>query len=267
MKKSDRPEDLTMSGGKMNRTGGALSPKQTQDMAEIAMSGPATDGSPGQLAALRREFAEEAEPIGTLPPPASLGGVVKTAVDAFKGKRSAVLLDKLAERLAFERSGTRLYQALLVKFDGDQPFAGGPTREQLVQIHNEEAQHFLMLKEAIEQLGGDPTAMTPCANLAGVESMGLVQVLTDPRTTLAEGLHAILIAEAADNEGWRLLVQLAHGAGHPNLAKLFERAMADEERHLVSVRSWVAEHARQVASVSGEQPKANGSNGAREARH
>lgn len=45
-----------------------------------------------------------------------------------------------------------------------------------------------MLSEAIVDMGGDPTAQTPCADVSAVAAMGLIQVLTDPRTTLAQGL-------------------------------------------------------------------------------
>ena len=65
------------------------------------------------------------------------------------------------------------------------------------QTHN----YFQLVCEAIEQLGGDPTAMTPCADLVGVQSMGLWQSVSDPRTTLAQCLNTMLVAELADHAG------------------------------------------------------------------
>jgi hypothetical protein len=61
--------------------------------------------------------------------------------------------------------------------------------------------HFELVRCTIEMMGCDPTAQTPCADLVGVETLGLVQVLTDPRTTVAQCMNAILTAELADNAG------------------------------------------------------------------
>ena len=63
------------------------------------------------------------------------------------------------------------------------------TIDDLETIRADEARHFRLIAEAIESLGGDPTSQTPSADLAGVESMGLVQVLNDPRTSIAQSLH------------------------------------------------------------------------------
>jgi hypothetical protein len=42
-------------------------------------------------------------------------GVAKTGMQKLTGKKPEVLIDKLGARLAFERTGTRLYDALLGK--------------------------------------------------------------------------------------------------------------------------------------------------------
>ena len=86
---------------------------------------------------------------------------------------------------------------------------------------------------------GDPTAQTPCANVTGVASMGIMQVVTDPRTTFAQSLNAVLIAELADNAGRELLISLAEQAGETDIAQKFQRAMAEEEEHLVTVKAWL----------------------------
>jgi hypothetical protein len=48
-----------------------------------------------------------------VPPPTSMKGMAKSALQALKGEKATVLIDKLAERLAFERTGTRLYETLI----------------------------------------------------------------------------------------------------------------------------------------------------------
>jgi hypothetical protein len=50
-----------------------------------------------------------------VPPPTSMKGMAKSALQALKGEKATVLIDKLAERLAFERTGTRPYETLIQK--------------------------------------------------------------------------------------------------------------------------------------------------------
>lgn len=225
----------------MNKTGIATSPRLAKAMEEGARDG-ISPGTPEAEAVtrLRLEYSQEAPPVGTMPPPASLKGAAKTAVDTIKGNKPLVLLDLLGERAAFERSGTRLYDALLVKLDAADPHPGGPTRAELERIRDEEIQHFQLVKEAIESLGGDPTVVTPSADVMGVAGMGWVQVLTDARTTLNECMKVILAAELVDNDGWLTLIDIAQGLGHDELAGGFRRALAQEEEHLALVRSWLS---------------------------
>jgi hypothetical protein len=171
-------------------------------------------------------------------------------------------MDKIGERLAFERGGTRLYDALLTKYtalaqsegdvlppasellseDGDASAAheGESPTETLQRIRGEELSHFLMLRDAMTSLGGDPTAQTPCADVTTTASIGLIQVVTDPRTTLAQCLNAMLTAELTDNAGWELLIQLADEAGLTELTGQFLAALGEEQQHLAIVKGWLA---------------------------
>ena len=153
----------------------------------------------------------------------------------------AVLLDKLSERLAFERMGTRLYDALINKCEILGESSPGPTLADLQQIRDEELRHFLLLKRAITELGGDPTVQSPCADVTGVASLGILQVLTDPRTSVTQCLQAILTAELTDNDGWQLLINLTDTLGHSDMAKEFQSALENEEEHLKNVRGWLTE--------------------------
>ena len=151
--------------------------------------------------------------MGSVSLPAGVKGKVQTAVKAVMGEQPTLFMDKLGERLAFERSGTRLYEALISKYDAFGSFAGGPNKADLEHICEEEYRHFMMLQAAIEQRGGDPTAVTPAANLSATASQGIPQVIVDPRTTLLQSLEAVLIAELFDNVCWETLVELAQQAG------------------------------------------------------
>jgi ferritin-like protein len=158
----------------------------------------------------------------------------------------AVLMDKLGERLVFERAGTRLYDALLVKCQADKS-AGVPVKD-VQHIREEEAVHFALVGAAIQSLGGDPTAQTPCADVTGVEGMGLMQVLNDPKTTMPQALHAILVAEMTDNAAWEELIELTSQVGNDDLVARFAKALEEEQEHLEKVQGWYREATMQQAT-------------------
>jgi hypothetical protein len=106
-------------------------------------------------------------------------------------------------------------------------------------IRDGELRHFALLTGALEALGADPTCQTPGADASAVMSIGLVQTLTDPRTTIAQGLEALLTAELVDNASWELLIQLTEQAGQDELAARFRAALDEEAEHLVKVRGWL----------------------------
>lgn len=233
----------------MNRTGVQMSPLDIKAMLEgIEHSRPSSGGGKEQIAAMRSSYIAEADPVGTVPIPSTMKGAVKAGLKKMAGDNPEVLLDKLGERLAFERTGTRLYDALLTKYDAAPDQLPAMKKERLLQFRDEEAKHFNWVAEAIEQLGADPTAQTPCADVSGVEALGLMQVLDDPRTTLAQCLNAILIAELADNAGWELLIQLTRDLGKDKIAAQFEKALAEEQVHLKHIKQWVEQSVRQQAS-------------------
>lgn len=224
-----------------NRTGLATSPLLARELAESTGAVPADPTLAAALAAARAELSREAPPVGTMPVPGNLKGAVKALGKALQGEQATVLLDKLGERLAFERTGVRLYEAVLAKLPASRLEKGSLTLHEVRRFRDEELRHLHLVRDALEKVGGDPTAMTPCADVAGVQAMGLVGVVTDPRTTLTECLGAILTAELADNDGWKLLIALAEAAGQEELAGRFAEALAEEDVHLASVRTWVAE--------------------------
>jgi hypothetical protein len=198
-------------------------------------------GDTSELAGMRSLYITEADALGSVPAPGTMKGVVKAGVSKLTGNEPTLLLDKLGERLAFERTGTRLYDALITKFEALQDGTTSMTLADLQQIREDEARHFSIVAGAIESMGGDPTAQTPCADLVGVESMGLMQVITDPRTTLAQSLHAILVAEMVDNSGWEMLIALAEENGQNGMVPDFSLALDEERMHLQKVQSWFEE--------------------------
>ena len=234
-------------GGRINRTGMSTS-SHADRMREVTdMTRPSK--SEEDMKDVHAAYAKDTHALGTVPPPTTLKGAAQAAKEMIKGNKATALIDKIAERLAFERTGVRFYDALLDKLDVGGSFDGGPQRDHLQTIRAEELAHAHMLIECLEEIGADPTAVTPSADLAGVEAQGLGSVLGDPRTTLGQGLHAVLVAELADNEGWTLLRSMAEELGQKDMARRFRQAEQDEERHLAWVRSWVTAHAEGEAEL------------------
>ena len=271
----------------MNKTGAASRPECAQAMAEaVQRFSPPSDIDTSAAEQVRLLYLAESQAVGSIPRPASFSGTLKTGVAQLMGERPELLMDKIGERLAFERSGVRIYDALIVKYQalsqegvelpnalqalqaqdetGDaaagaddaagalpptpalpalewpQSLGGEAAADTLRRIRAEELEHFHMLTDAMQQLGGDTTAQTPCADVIGTASAGIVQVVTDPRTTFAQSLNAILTIELTDNAGWELLIQLADKAGEAELSEWFANALAQEAQHLAIVRAWLA---------------------------
>lgn len=225
-----------------NRTGVATSKKMAEEMVEGTLQfPPSSTGTKLADDAVRIEYARKADDrgLGSVPPPTGLRAAAKAVFQKLKGNRPTLMLDKLGERLAFERTGVRLYEAMVSKHEAFGGFTGGPTREELVEILNDEHRHFSMLVEVVEGFGGDPTAVTPAADVAGTVAMGVIKVVTDPRTTLLQGLEAMLVAELADRDGWGVLVELSRELGGDEVVAQFVRAEQTEAQHLTRVRTWI----------------------------
>jgi len=220
-------------------TGVQMSPKDTKSLLEaVEQILPDVPGDSKAIKAERIVRNEEADRIGSVPVPGSAKGMLKTTFDMAMGKSPEILIDKLGERLAFERSGVRLYDAMIAKAKALEG-SDSDLIQVLKHIRDEEFEHMNLVREAIETLGADPTAITPCADVAGVKSMGVMQVLTDPRTNVAQGIGALLTIELEDNAAWELLIELAEAGGHPNIAKSFHKAKEQEDDHLVKIKTLV----------------------------
>lgn len=234
-----------------NRTGMLASPQSSEEMIRATELFPPTSvGTPEAASRVRALYVAHATTFGTMPPPESLAEASVAALQALKGNKAVVLMDKLANRLAFERTGSRLYEALTARIAGGPSWDGGPTADEVSAIYSEELRHFQLVKRYIEQLGGDPTLVSPSADVSAVASLGLIQVLGDPRIPLHYALHGILVAELTDTEGWATLIDIAATFGQDEMAEDFRRAHAVEEEHLTRVRDWI--HAAVIADANME---------------
>lgn len=220
-----------------NRTGMETAPDLAMVMAEGSVAaGPDPSGSEETANTERAVYVSQGFPVGSMP---DLPFADESKADD-EAMGMAVFMDKLSERLAFERTGTRLYDALINKCEalGE---SDRPSLAELQEIRDEEHRHFLLLSEAVTSLGGDPTVQSPCADVQAVASLGIMQVLNDPRTTVSQCLNALLTAELTDNAGWELLIDLAEELGHDDLSEPFTEALTNEQDHLLKVQTWLSE--------------------------
>lgn len=225
-----------------NRTGAQMSPKDTERQLDaLKHFPPDVPGNPSQLLNARREEATEAGRIGSVPIPGSAKGMLKSTFEKLLGKNPEVLINKLGERLAYERTGVRLYEATIAKAQSAEKVDQGLVTT-LQQIRNDEEEHFQLLVSALEKLGADPTAMTPDADVSGVIALGVMQVLTDPRTDIPQSLNALLTIELADNAAWELLIELSEQAHQKDIAANFKKALVQEERHLATIKGLLRDH-------------------------
>jgi rubrerythrin len=170
--------------------------------------------------------------------------IVKTAINGLSGRvRSlklgrvslATLIDQLGQRLEVEETGVLLYDEVLGRRDVDAALA-----QKLRHIRDEEAKHVKLVRQALRELGGDPREKTPSADAAAVESSGLLKEIQRVDAPLTHILHTLLTAELTDNAGWELLSVIARSAGYPAYAARFERALLEEQEHLIVVRDALA---------------------------
>jgi rubrerythrin len=233
-----------------NRTGIDMSPIDAKEMMALTkVTPPSSTGDEQAIAEMRSQYIREAEVIGSIPPPGTLKGMASTAMEKLTGKNPEAFIDKLGCRLAFERAGVRLYDALITKCAAS-PDASIVPIERLREFRNEELEHFKLVERAIRSIGADPTAQTPSADVDGMASIGLIQVLTDPRTSVAHCLEAILIAELADNDAWQLLIMLAEKMGMDDMARDFQHALREEDEHLAHIRQWFKQMVMEDAAVA-----------------
>lgn len=222
----------------MNKTGMQMSPVNGSAMLDAAQQFTPHQGSVQTLAEYRQRYVSEADPVGSVPLPGNLKGAARSGIKALQGERLHALIDKLGERLAFERGGTRLYDAVIAKCEIRTDELEAVDLETLRHFRDDEAAHVRLVAEAMEQVGADPTAQTPCADVVGVSAAGLMQVVLDPRTSVAQSLQALLTAELVDGEGWDLLISMVREQGFDDIADRFEHAAAQEAVHLEHIRDW-----------------------------
>ena len=232
-------ESFEASGIGQNRTGQNTSPALSKEMNEAVQIAPAEVADASPINDVRVQYISEADPLGSVPAATKAKGAAKGAPILAEGEGPQAFIDKLAERLAYERGGTRLYDAVIAKFTVYAGELKDVSLRDIVEIRDDEAKHAELLRDCLEQVGADPTAQTPGADLVGIATTGFLQAASDPRTTLAQTLQVTLAAELVDGASWQLLISMAEAIGQKDMADQFRGALDRENEHLDKVRTWL----------------------------
>jgi bacterioferritin (cytochrome b1) len=175
-------------------------------------------------------------------------------MDKLAKKNVSRVVDLLNERLAFERTGVRLYDTVLARLQVSSEPGFKALARQVQEQRDEEKEHEEWLEEQIRALGGTAHGLSEHAVLAQAESEGVERVIRRD-DSIPHDFHALLTAELADTAGWDLLVQIADEFGDSKAKKEFKKRLQEEEKHLLFVRKTLLELTRKdVSSPEVETP-------------
>lgn len=237
----------------VNKTGIDMSPLMSEDMMDTEGLYMGETHATGAREEMQQYYLMDSDTLGSVPLPGTVKGVVKSTMKMATGKHPETFINKLGERLAYERSGVRIYEQLIAKCEhgrvGNQDDFRLPV-ERIREFRDQEAEHFEMLIECMKQLGADPTAQTPDADASGVAASGLMKIIMDPRTSLSQSLEAMLTLELTDNAAWELLIKLADDMSLKEMVSKFEHAYEQEETHLREVRQWYEQSVRKQGIIT-----------------
>lgn len=141
------------------------------------------------------------------------------------------VIDLLSERLAYERSGVKLYDAILKKVRASKHTQLKKLASELTAHRDQEAAHAEWCEDQIRALGGDPDAKTEGALLVETEAQGIEEVIFSD-APLSQMFHALNMAELGDNAGWAQLVGLAERFHDEEARAEFQERLEHEEEHL-----------------------------------
>jgi bacterioferritin (cytochrome b1) len=150
----------------------------------------------------------------------------------------AFVIDALSGRLAFERTGVKLYDTVIAKLERNPQPQYSKILRQLRHIREEEKEHEEWLEQQIRSLGANPADRSDLAQLELREGAGIVGII-EKEDKVIHLLHALLAAELADNAGWDVLRKLAGDAGDADAERAFARREAEEAKHLLFMREVV----------------------------
>jgi rubrerythrin len=164
------------------------------------------------------------------------------------------LQDLLSEFLAVEKGGQKLYEkALILVSDAD-------VRAKFREFHKQTIDHQKILTEVIEQLGGNPRAMSRTSKVATKKAQGLLSTMSRAGLSADEAelnaIENIVLAETKDHADWELIGKIARQTTDSRLREILgpaaRRVEEQEDQHLNWTRQKLGEmHMEALAKESG----------------
>jgi hypothetical protein len=160
-------------------------------------------------------------------PSGGLGQAVSSTLDTM---RPSLLIERLIDRLISAQERVALYTAALTKAVGVRDTA------QLVleRMGSDERQHCEVLRRHLVRLGFDP-AFTPPVREGG-DAKRILEIITNPRTSVSQALCALLGAALAAVGDWETLARTARDAHDERMAAEFENLRVIAETHVQRIR-------------------------------
>src|SRR5690554_7258267 len=97
-----------------NRTGIDMSPIDSKAMIEGAMNSPVTQTSQ-TIRSIERDYIQQSDAVGSVPIPGTIKGALKATMQKVTGNNPEMSINKLGERLAYERTGVRISECFINK--------------------------------------------------------------------------------------------------------------------------------------------------------
>jgi rubrerythrin len=157
-----------------------------------------------------------------------------------------VLMDKLSEFLMVEQGGLELYRIALSRATNPE------VRQRYQEFAEQTSHHRTVLVRLIEQLGGDPSYVSPTARLAQVKASSLLETTVRVDGLSQEELEAndlenVLLAETKDHADWHLLGQVVQQIDDYQVKTAIEEAVREVEPEEDSHLEWARDTLAQVA--------------------
>ena len=151
-----------------------------------------------------------------------------------------VLRDKLSEFLAVERGGLKLYdRALQIVSDAEVSRKFRDFREQT-------RNHESILLRVIDELGMDPTYVSPGAKLATDKATSLLNTMNSPdglapKAIEINAIENIVLAETKDHADWEMLGKIARQTNDSRLSDVLKPAVSEVEPQEDEHLNWTKE--------------------------
>ena len=143
-----------------------------------------------------------------------------------------IYVQKVADRLAFERGETRLYSLAINRLQNSSKSSHQEIIDLLKVNRQNEENHAALVKEALRSR--DPGALESWELFDGVNLAyrGFFETIVNPHSDLPRIIQILFFAKLADHAEWEILIHLAQKVSEEKRMSQFEEALTEELKQL-----------------------------------